>query len=376
MAATETLCESENLLDRDPSFRNVGGHVEDRRDRKQRALSPPQKSKTSQKKSSPKNSRPKNTSNGVNGGGQSDSESDDDQKRGQDGADGGVARKQQTEESGPHVPRTTSDFSFGSLDYAETPDVQSYQMHDNFTLGPLSSQAVTSNAYFGSGHATHWPSYSQATASGTSQSEMRTRAKKTYEPRKLFAKDAAEVLRMLVESRKSAEQIAKERQELLGNIPQVLKRGRKKQLDVQDAWEGMRGALVSNKRQRDKYNVSAPGKHRIGKHDEYELHEVKGNMPAGAGGVKEGVYRIWNADTADLKVELVKTDELLEAGWHRESDHQCWWRYLAASASSADISKPRVFDNTIVWKVQIDGTMVGIWNESSDDCGDEWDLSA
>ncbi len=81
MAAIETLNELENLLDGSPSFRKAGGHVNDRRDRSHRAQSPPQRSKAGQKKQSPENRRQQNGSNSLNEREQSDSESDDDQKR-------------------------------------------------------------------------------------------------------------------------------------------------------------------------------------------------------------------------------------------------------------------------------------------------------
>jgi hypothetical protein len=73
---------------------------------------------------------------------------------------------------------------------------------------------------------------------------------------------------------------------------------------------------------------------------------------------------------------MVKTNELLKAGWHQESDSQYWWRYPAASASSTHTSGPIEHDDTNVLKVQIGGTMVGIWNALSDDSEDGWeDLS-
>jgi hypothetical protein len=129
------------------------------------------------------------------------------------------------------------------------------------------------------------------------------------------------------------------------------------------------------KNNRDRYCVGAPGKHRIDDRDEYELHEVKGSKSASARDVLDGVYRIWNADSAEPRVEIVKTDELLKAGWHRESDHHYWWRYLAGSPSSANFSRYTERDDKVIFKVQIDGTVVGTWNPSKDDSRDKLDLS-
>jgi hypothetical protein len=249
--------------------------------------------------------------------------------------------------------------------------IDGYQPPISQEYRSLDSQAVSSNTYSNSSYVPPTQEYgseygspasSQAPASGTSQHETRIRSKNIQKPRELFSQDAAQVLRMLVESRKSPEQLAEEQRELLKRVPEVLRKMKKKHQESQDTWEGMRGALVSNKRQRDRYYVDAPGKHRIDDRDEYELHEVKGSKSASARDVLDGVYRIWNVDSAEPRVEIVKTDELLKAGWHRESDHHYWWRYLAGSPSSANLFRYTERDDKVIFKVQIDGTLVGTWN--------------
>ena len=78
-----------------------------------------------------------------------------------------------------------------------------------------------------------------------------------------------------------------------------------------------------------------------------------------------------NADSEAQKVERVTTNELVYAGWHRDSIVQYWWRYLAASTGSSEASKPSEQDAMNVFKVQINGTVFGTWNATNDDIGGE-----